>query len=173
LAAPGRRPAKPHHAAPPTAWFKQVRLDSPSEEHAAGRELSAQAYVSSDDTAAVEYVNEPPGSHTHRARGGLVPIRGVPLVAIRGRIVAVVGIPGLRPTSLQDRRQRPNPDVEFRRLAGVGMKESCQTCRRIVRLDPAEHRHQTHRRYAFQLIVLRPAPMRVGNRRVSAEPPQD
>jgi hypothetical protein len=43
-----------------------ARLDSPSEEHAAGRELSAQAYVSSDDTAAVEYVNEPPGSHTHR-----------------------------------------------------------------------------------------------------------
>jgi hypothetical protein len=130
------------HRAPPTAWFKQVRLDSPSEEHAAGRELSAQAYVSSDDTAAVE---------SNR----------------------LIGIPGLRPTSLQDRRQRPNPDVGFRRLAGVGMKESCQTCRRIVRLDPAEHRHQTHRRYAFQLIVLRPAPMRVGNRRVSAEPPQD
>jgi len=45
--------------------------------------------------------------------------------------------------------------------------------RLIVRLDPAAHRYQTHRRYAFQLIVLRHAPMRVGNRRVSAEPPQD
>jgi hypothetical protein len=49
--------------------------------------------ASSDDTAA-EYVNEPTGSHTHGARGGLVPIRGVPLVAIRGRIVAIVNIPG-------------------------------------------------------------------------------
>jgi hypothetical protein len=84
------------NTAPPTAWFKQVRLDSPSEEYAGIRELSAQAYVSSDDTAAVEYLNEPPGSHAHGVRGGLVPIRGriVPLVAIRGRIVAVVGIPG-------------------------------------------------------------------------------